>query len=119
QLAVFRDENARTVAAGLDPDGGEQEAGLLVQLDKQLTLLDTAVKIARTRTNREYTVQLRNDPEVRAAHEKAKLTAEHLRLAIVDDIQASGRHSNAAIRQSLWVVGFATIWAIVLVVTML
>ena len=37
-LGVFREVNKRTVDAGLDPDGGEQEAGLMEQLDKQLSV---------------------------------------------------------------------------------
>jgi signal transduction histidine kinase len=57
--------------------------------------------------------------EVQEAHQKARRTAEHLRLALIDDIQKSGRSSSAAIRQSLWWVGFALGWAIALVLTML
>src|SRR5207249_10679487 len=107
QLGAFRELNARTVAAGLDPDGGEQEDGLMAQLEAQLKDLETAVEKSRTQTDADASVLLRNHPKVREAHGKARRTAEHLRQALIDDIQASGRSSSAAIRQSLWWVGFA------------
>ena len=62
---------------------------------------------------------LRSNEDVRAAHETARRTAEHLRLALIDDIQVTGRSSSATIRQSLWWVGFALVWSFLLVSTML
>jgi two-component system, NtrC family, sensor kinase len=119
QLGAFRELHARTVAAGLDPDGGEQEAGLTAQLDAQLKKLAEEVEKARTDTSAETTVSLRDHPKVRTAHISARRTAEHLRQALIDDVQASGRSSSAAIRQSLWWIGFALGWALALVLTML
>ena len=46
-LKKFRDENANTVAAGLDPDDGEQEAGLIAQLDDELKQLQNGIAKAR------------------------------------------------------------------------
>jgi signal transduction histidine kinase len=120
-LGVFREMNAKTVEGGYDPDGGDQERGLMPQLDSQLTALADAVNNAsrpRIDTDRSVT-SLKNDPGVREAHTKARRNAEHLRLALIDDIESCGRSSSAAIRQSLWWVGFALVWSILLVGTML
>ena len=120
-LDELRKMNARTVASGLDPDGGVQEAGLMAPLDTHLATLATAVQDAQkpTLTEERTPGPLRSDPNVRAAHDRARHTAEHLRLALIDDIQVTGRSSSATIRQSLWWVGFALVWSFALVATML
>ena len=41
--AMLRETNAETVADGLDPDGGDQETGLIAQLDAELNQLQAAV----------------------------------------------------------------------------
>src|SRR5688572_28678988 len=104
QLAEFRKANERNVALGYDPDDGQQEAGLMAQLDAQLDTLTAAVKKASATQTRHDTSPppLRQEEKVREAHTNARRTAEHLRHALIDDIQAAGRSSEAAIRQSLW-----------------
>ncbi len=117
-LGEFKKANARTVALGLDPDNGEEEAWTIPQLDGQLKELEEAVLKARgTQTNLETSVGLRD--KVREPHAKARRSAEHLRLALIMDIQKSGRSSSATIRQSIWVSTFALCWAVALVLTML
>ncbi|HEV3439223.1 MAG TPA: HAMP domain-containing sensor histidine kinase, partial [Gemmata sp.] len=117
-LAKFREANAETVARGLDPDNGEQESGLIAQLDDDLKQLRKAIRVTPT-VNDDHTVPLSLKPEVRKAHETARQCAEHLRLALYDDIQKGIRTSNRTIRQSMWIVYFATAWALALVLTLL
>ena len=120
QLTVFRDGHEKIVADGYDPDDGEQEAGLMAQLAAQLDTLDRVVNAASaTRTDLIASKPLRQDDKVREAHANARRTAEHLRHALIDDIQATGRSSAAAIRQSIWWVGLFFGWALALVLTML
>lgn len=121
-LRILRKTNAETIAEGLDPDDGAQEAGLITQLDAELSQLQAAVNRARNRTGTPdggITQAISDDPKVRLHHENARRCAEHLRLAIIDDIQTGIRQSNRTIRQSQWVVGVATGWAVVLVLTLL
>jgi signal transduction histidine kinase len=121
QLGMFRDENAKTVAAGLDPDDGEHESGLINQLDAELKVLQVAIaRIKGTpQANNDQTIPLRQHPDVRPHYENARRCAEHLRLALFHDIETGIRHSNKTIRQSEWVVYLATAWAVALVLTML
>jgi two-component system NtrC family sensor kinase len=116
-LAEFRKVNAETVAKGLDPDRGEQEAGLIAQLDDALKQLHK--EIVAPIGNNEITVPLLDKPQVKEAYVKSRNCAEHLRFALYDDIQTGIRYSNRSIRQSMWVVYFATAWALALVVTLL
>ncbi len=119
-LAVFRELSARNAQAGLDPDGGEMEAGLIVQLDTQLRELEAKVKdTQRPQVNRERSFRLQEEPEVRAAHDNAHRTAEQLRQSLIDDIKLSGEESKAAITRTIWLVGFAMVWTLALVGTML
>ncbi len=119
-LKEFRELNVRNVNAGLDPDGGEMEKGLIPRLEGELQELEAAIRQARgTQITLEQSTQLRSHEKVRPVHEKARLTAESIRQALIDDIQTSGRRSTAAIRQSLWIVGFASGWAMALLFTML
>ncbi len=113
QLKKFRDENANTVAAGLDPDDGEQEAGLIAQLDEELKQLQDGIAKCQNRFAGERTTACRygKTPALLDAYDKARSCAEHLRLAIIDDIETGIRRSNKTIRQSQWVVGVATAWA--------
>lgn len=119
QLGQFRDMNARTVASGLDPDGGDEEAWASSKLEADLKALEYAVQDARTNVNADRSIPLRDNTKVRNAHNEARRTAEHLRLALITDIQKSGRSSSAAIRQVIWWSSFALIWAILLVLAML
>ena len=80
QLVVFRQSHARNVNAGLDPDEGEMEGGLVAILDEQIkTLEHTVNQTARATKLSDQTVPLRNEKPVREAHEKARRTAENLR----------------------------------------
>lgn len=113
QLAWFNLKSAGNVNAGLDPDGGEMENGLVPQLTEQLKVLEAAVAKAHgPGTHNEVSPgPLHQHQEVRPAHEKARLTAENLRQALVDDIQTSCRESKAAITRTIFIVGFAVLWA--------
>jgi signal transduction histidine kinase len=122
QLGMLRDTNTNTIAEGLDPDRGEQESGLISQLDTELKKLQEVVNRVRNESGilpGGITNPIRDNHDVRRHHENARRCAEHLRLAIIDDIQTGIRHSNKTIRQSQWVVGVATGWAVVLVLTLL
>lgn len=120
QLAEFRKMNARNVQAGLDPDGGGMETGLVTDLDVQIEALEKNLrKASNPNGNQDRSVALRDDPKVREAHENARRIADDLRQALIDDIQTSGRESSAAIRRTIWIVGFAMGWALALVGTML
>jgi signal transduction histidine kinase len=122
-LGKLRETNVQTVADGLDPDDGAQESGLIDQLDAELKKLQAAIEQARGKTgsggDSATSKALNVDNEVRRHYENARRCAEHLRLAIIDDIQTGIRQSNKTIRQSQWVVGVATGWAVALVVTLL
>jgi two-component system NtrC family sensor kinase len=119
-LKWLRETNELTVAEGLDPDDGAQESGLIGQLDAELKKLQGAVYDFRRKSHvGETTKSMRDDETVRKPYESARRCAEHLRLAIIDDIQTGIRQSNKTIRQSQWVVGVATGWAVVLVLTLL
>ena len=118
-IGEYRGVLADSVKAGHDPDGGHQETELLLQLDTALVQLGSAIGAARTKSDQAATPPLRNDVAVRAAQDKAKLIADGLRQAVMSDIEHSIRQSNASIRQSVWVSGFATLWAFLLVATML
>ena len=120
-LGAFCERNARNVNAGLDPDGGEMEAGLVLRLRDQLEQLKDAVnKSPTTKVYADRTPEpLHDQPAVRAAHDDARRTTENLHQAIIDDIQLSGRESKAAISRTIWAVGFAMCWALALVATML
>ncbi len=117
-LGEFRKANAQTVALGLDPDSGDEEAGLVSQLDAELKNLHEAIK-AKPNGSSDHTVFLRNNATVRRAHENTRRIAEHLRLALITDIEKGIRQSNRTINQSKWVVYLATLWAVVLTLTLL
>ncbi len=120
QLAAYRDVHANTVATGYDPDGGEEERHLMDLLSKQLDFLETELHWLQKPVGGASTTQDANNSEkVRVAQERVRRTAEHLRLALITDIQRNGRSSSSTIRQSIWLVGFALVWAILLVGTML
>src|SRR5579872_6691422 len=117
-LAEFRKINAETIANGWDPGLGEQEIGLCVQLDEAIKQLQKEIKGGPT-GNQETTEQLLDKPEVKNAYETARKCAENLRISLYDDIHLGIRHSNRTIRQSMWVVYFATTWALALICTLL
>jgi signal transduction histidine kinase len=118
QLGRFREVNAFTVAQGLDPDGGDNEAGLVTQLDGELKKLRE--KIMETKPGEDdKTTPLRLKPHVRPHYESARRATEHLRLALIDDIQTGINRSNRVINRAVWVVRIATFWAGVLTLTLL
>ncbi|MBY0513594.1 MAG: HAMP domain-containing histidine kinase, partial [Gemmataceae bacterium] len=120
-LTSYRKYHAETVAEGLDPDGGEMEVGLTRKLDEGLRELDTALgryTAPRIETTGSAPTP-RNDPEVRRAYDKSRDAAEHLRLALIADVETSIRWSNQSIRQSLWVIGVATAWLVLVLLTLL
>lgn len=116
-LEKFREKNSETVARGLDPDDGEQETVLVDKLNEALKQLKKEIRV--TPGNQDTTQQILDRPEVRKAYENARRCAEQLRIALYDDIQTGIRQSNRTIRQSMWIVYFATGWAIALIVTLL
>ncbi len=115
----YRKMLATTVELGLDPDKGFQEGNLLNQLDEALDQLSVALKKAATATGPAASEPLRSNPEVKAAYEKSQRTGQHLKQALVDDIESSIRKSNSEIRQSFWISVTATVWAVVLVLALL
>jgi two-component system, NtrC family, sensor kinase len=114
-LDEYQAANQRTVDAGHDPDKGEEERELITKMKLQLNTLEDAVKQLQA-GGINVTKQ---EKKVRDTLRELRHTAEHLRLAIVNDIQVNGRHSAAAVQQSVWLVGFSLIWSILLVLTML
>ncbi len=118
-LAEFRKVNAETIAKGLDSDQGEKATGQCVQLEEALKQLSKEINSAPSDPNQEASVQLLDRPEVKKAYETARRCAEHLRITLYDDIYTGIRHSNRSIRQSMWIVYFATAWALALVGTLL
>lgn len=121
-LSIFREEHERSVSVGLDPDAGDQERGLLEQLSRdlqQLRLVLHELKSSPRLLPDGRSEPLGHHPPLRALFERARRCAEHLRLAIIHDIESSTRQANRTIRQSQWVVAVAAAWAIVLVLTLL
>jgi signal transduction histidine kinase len=115
----YRKVLATTVELGLDPDNGFQEGNLLNQLDEALDQLSVALKKAATATGPAASEPLRSNLEVKAAYEKSQRIGQHLKQALVDDIETSIRKSNSEIRQSFWISVTATVWAVVLVLALL
>jgi signal transduction histidine kinase len=124
-LDGFRKAHAVTVESGYDPNGGEKETRLADTLDKQLQALVATVEKVSMKTETGLGSSppglraIQKDESVRQAYDAARLTAEHIRIALNDDIAHSGSSSSAAIRRSAWWVSFALGWSIVLVLTML
>ena len=121
-LSIFREEQERSVSAGLDPDAGDQERGLLDQLARdvqQLQGLLHELKSSPRLLQDGRSEPLGQHPSLRALFDHARRSAEHLRLAIIHDIESSTRQANRTIRQSQWVVALAATWAVVLVLTLL
>jgi signal transduction histidine kinase len=121
-LSIFREEHERSVSAGLDPDAGDQERGLLEQLARdvqQLHLLLHELKSSPRLLPDGRSEPLGQHPQLRLLFDQARRCAEHLRLAIIHDIESSTRQANRTIRQSQWVVALAATWAVVLVLTLL
>lgn len=117
QLAEFRNLNAETVALGLDPDGGDQEAGLFAQLDAELKRVHRAIHTPPK--NATTTQLLREREDVQGPYNTARRCAEHLRLAVIDDIKWSIDRSNSTIRQSLWIVYSGLAWMILFVLALM
>ncbi|MCS7269707.1 MAG: HAMP domain-containing histidine kinase [Gemmataceae bacterium] len=121
-LVILREEQSRSVAAGLDPDDGDQERGLLEQLGHDLEQLQQRLhelKGSPRLLTDGRSETLGQHPHLRSLFDHARRCAEHLRLAIIHDIETSTRLANRTIRQSQWVVGIAATWAVVLVLTLL
>jgi signal transduction histidine kinase len=121
-LSIFREEQERSVSAGLDPDEGDQERGLLDQLARdvqQLHWLLHELKSSPRLLPDGRSEPLGQHPQLRTLFDRARRSAEHLRLAIIHDIESSTRQANRTIRQSQWVVALAATWAVVLVLALL
>jgi signal transduction histidine kinase len=119
-LPEYRRTLAETVRMGLDPDGGYQESRLLDQLEEALSRLEAGILAAPSKvTAGEPPKPIREDPLVRKAHEKAKEITAELQVAVFDDIKIGIERSNRTIRQSLWIIGTATLTAVALVLTLL
>ena len=116
-LAIFRKINAETVAKGLDPDNGEHEAGLIAQLEQHLDDFLNELKPAPSIET--HTVPLIENKKLRESYDQSCACAEQLRFRLYDDMKTRIRNSNRTIRQSMWVVYFATGWALALVATLL
>ena len=113
---VYRKELGLTVEAGLDPDDGRIEAELLGQFDDALRRLGTAVETAhKPITDEVWTGALRDHPRVKPAYEDVRRIGGQLRNTVVDDVGTVIRRSTGAIRQSLWVIGVATVQLLLIV----
>ena len=119
KLAEFRTKNAETVALGLDPDGGDLEAGLIATLEASLSALHGKIKEWSPAGESEASIPLRLKPHVKPHYDEARRCTEHLRLAIIHDIQTGIKHSNKIMRRAEWVVRFATAWAVLLLLTLM
>lgn len=118
--SAYRKALDETVALGFDPDGGDQESKLLNQFDDSLQRFTVALRKATgTRTGDAATQALRDDPDVKTTYDEAQRIGQALKQAVVDDIEAGIRSSNASIRQSLWVIGFSTVQLLVIVAALL
>ncbi|MBX9584303.1 MAG: HAMP domain-containing histidine kinase [Gemmataceae bacterium] len=118
---VYRDELARTVAQGLDPDAGQIEGELLDQFDDALARLTAVLAAAQNRLEEGHlaALPLREHPAVKPAYDEVRRIGGELRNTVVDDIGTIIRRSNGAIRQSLWVIGVATVQLLVIVAALL
>lgn len=120
QLAMFREENAETVKLGRDPDDGDQEAGLVARLDADLKKIRAEIPQARVRlAEKGRTASVLQDDAVRSAYESARQCAEHLRLALIDDIKSGIDRSHGTIRQSLWIVYSGLGWTVAFVLALM
>jgi signal transduction histidine kinase len=116
QLGSFRESHSRTVQSGYDPDGGEEEEKLSEQLERQLQDVEEKAKQLQAGQFADTTSKSdENKKELRKSLEQLRNIAEHLRLSLITDIQASGRSAIAALRQAIWLVGFDLVWSILLV----
>ena len=107
----------QTVADGLDPDGGDQESGLITQLDAELKQLEAAVAEARNRRiARAITRPSRDDNDGPAATTRTPAAAPSTSASPSSTTSrpASASRTRRSAR-AMWVVGFATGWAVVLV----
>src|SRR5262249_36296669 len=120
-LSEYRKFHAETVRQGLDPDDGETEIALLNKLEAELKRLDAALDTFAhsPREGPDATSNLRNDPVVKKHYDDSRLVAEHLRMALIDDVRVGIERSNQSIRQSLWIVGGATVWTGLILLTLL
>jgi hypothetical protein len=121
-LKEYRKFHAETVTAGLDPDDGVMEAGLLDKLDTGLAHLEVFLtQYGGTGTvgpSAENPLP-RNDPKVRKAYDATRLAAEELRVALIDDIKVSVERSNRLTRPNRWAIAAVAGWTIATVVALL
>jgi signal transduction histidine kinase len=117
---AYRSELNKTLEMGLDPEGGDTETNLLGRFETSLQRLSVALRKAAGPNHGEAaTRQVRDDPEVRAAYEEANLLGQNLCHAITDDIGVAIVNSNAAVRRSMWVIGLATVWLLIIVAALM
>jgi signal transduction histidine kinase len=101
---------------GLDPDGGEFEAGQIEQMRQTLAALERAVEAARFDPDLKRVMQ---DKDVAAAHARLFRQATDLHAHLFDDVRDSYEASKANQRRALVITGTATTLALVLVLTLL
>jgi signal transduction histidine kinase len=118
QLSTFSQVNARTVALGLDPEQGDNEAELVGQLEGHLKDLREAIKENRPEVDG-ITVPIRLKKHVKPHFDAVQRCTEALRLAVIHNIETGIIQSNRVINRAMWVVRIATFWAIVLTLTLL
>ncbi|MCU0705235.1 MAG: HAMP domain-containing histidine kinase [Fimbriiglobus sp.] len=106
--------------AHLDPDGGEFEAGQIVQMRATLAELEEAVAAAAVATpDADRRKRLMQDEVALAAHAKLFRQASDLYAHLFDDVRDSYERSKADQRRALVITGTATTLALVLVLTLL
>ncbi len=100
---------------GLDPDGGEFEAGQIEQMRQTLAALEEAIAaVNATSLNR-----VMQDKDVATAHGRLFRQATDLHAHLFDDVRDSYEASKANQRRALVITGTATTLALVLVLTLL
>lgn len=118
--AEYRKELAKTAAMGVDPDAGRIEGELLDQFDDALAKLAVALNGAANGVTTDlWKGPVRDDPQVKREYDTARRTADQLKSTVLDDIETGIRRSNASIRQSLWVIGVATVQLLVIIAALL
>ncbi|MBX9626236.1 MAG: HAMP domain-containing histidine kinase [Gemmataceae bacterium] len=117
---VYREELNRTVAQGVDPDGGRIESELLDQFDDQLARLGVALDPTRSAVEPDpHAGPVSEHPKIKPAYDEARRIGDQLKNTVIEDIETGIRHSNGTIRQSLWVVGVATVQLLVIIAALL
>lgn len=120
-LTIFEQEHQTTLERNRDPDHGFQETGLLDDLRMGLAAFDQALTtaLAPRLVGPGDTHWLRDFPAVRSAQERLVLVSDQLRSEIYGDMYRRIDTAKKHYRQSLWMVGGASVLSVFLTALML